>query len=457
MDNLLQHGIAVFKSGNKEEARKLFISFIKKNSQSERGWEWMYNVSLNNKERIYCLKQILHINPGNKKAKQLLHQILDLPSPTQANLHNSGPRKKIPHTQKNGISIIAVGAVAVFFMLVFGVMLAVVSPRLAWHNNNAGYNCLFLSLNGKRLCYSSPVVAQIVDNAAFPVTTAHPTKMLVYSATPTIAFAPTVTVMPAITLTPITTFIPTDSRTSTPDALLTAHDWRKWPIVPEFSPHAEEILREAVQNLNLDSHTFSKVGDCHMTAGTFLAGYANGKYSMPDGTYETVQWFSKSMIADNMTAVNGYGINTVFDPAFGLSAGYNQCSSNETPLDCELRTRRPIIVLVGMGTNWIPNAEVSFEKYLRQVVDNVLETGALPILATKADNVEGDWKLNQVIAQVAYDYDLPLVNVWRSVQDLPNHGLEKAPRQVYLTGDGWMKRNYAWLVTLDNARKIIMQ
>jgi len=74
MDNLLQHGIAVFKSGNKEEARKLFISFIKKNSQSERGWEWMYNVSLNNKERLYCLKQILHINPSNKKAKQLLHQ-----------------------------------------------------------------------------------------------------------------------------------------------------------------------------------------------------------------------------------------------------------------------------------------------------------------------------------------------------------------------------------------------
>ena len=172
---------------------------------------------------------------------------------------------------------------------------------------------------------------------------------------------------------------------------------------------------------------------------------------------ETVQWFSESMLADNITAVNGYGINTVLDPAFGLSAGHNQCLPNETPLDCELRTRRLIIVLVGMGTNWIPHGEVSFEKHLRETVDKILATGALPILATKADNVEGDWKLDLAIAQVAYDYDLPLVNVWRSVQELPNHGLEMPPRQVYLTGDGWMKRNQAWLVTLGKVRQILRQ
>jgi hypothetical protein len=225
--------------------------------------------------------------------------------------------------------------------------------------------------------------------------------------------------------------------------------------VPELSTHAQQILYEALRNPRLDPHVFSKVGDCQMTAGTFLAGYANGIYSIPDGMEETVQWFSGSMIADNITAVNGYGINTILDPAFGLSAGYNQCLVDETPLDCELRTRRPMIVLIGMGTNWIPHGEVSFEKHLREIVDTVLKTGALPILATKADNVEGDWKLNQAIAQVAYDYDLPLVNVWRTVQDLPHHGLERAPRQVYLTGDGWMKRNYVWLVTLDKVYKLL--
>jgi hypothetical protein len=251
---------------------------------------------------------------------------------------------------------------------------------------------------------------------------------------------------------PTITFTPTISPTSTPDTRLTAHYWREWPVVPDLSPHAESILREAIKNT--DSHSFSKVGDCQMTAGTFLAGYANGKYIIPAGYEDTVVWFSESMQSESVTAERGLGISSVLNPMFGLSAGYDQCLANETPLDCELRTRRPVVVLIGMGTNWIPNAALSFEKYLRQVVDKVLETGALPILATKADNVEGDWKLNEAIAQVAYDYDLPLVNVWRSVHDLPGKGLE---RKIYLTPDGWMRRNQAWLLTLDRVRETLPQ
>jgi hypothetical protein len=455
MSNLLQQGIGVFRSGNKEEARKIFISFIKKNPQSEQGWEWMYNVSRTRKERIHCLEQILSLNPQNEKAKRLLDQFLDPLSQTQVDSHNLRLRKDGAQTRKNSINILTFGAVGAFFLLVLCVGLAgffVLSPR---DNNRVANNCFELVLNGKQLCFSSQAIPQATGYPVLSGTTPSLQEIPIFSATPTVTFTPTVTLTPSITSTPTVMFTPTNPPTSTPDARLAANFWRKWPIVPEFSAHAQQILYEAIRNPRLDPHVFSKVGDCQMTAGTFLAGYANGIYSVPDGMDETVQWFSGSMIADDITAVNGYGINTILDPAFGLAAGHNQCLVNETPLDCELRTRRPMIVLIGMGTNWIPHGEVSFEKHLREIVDTVLKKGALPILATKADNVEGDWKLNQVIVQVAYDYDLPLVNVWRSVQDLPHHGLERAPRQVYLTGDGWMKRNYAWLVTLDKVYKIL--
>jgi hypothetical protein len=235
---------------------------------------------------------------------------------------------------------------------------------------------------------------------------------------------------------------------------LTARYWREWPVVPELSPHAQTILQEALKNPNLDPHAFSKVGDCQMTSGTFLGGFANGKYKIPEGYEETVEWFSESMVSESVTAEKGLGISSVLNPMFGLAAGYDQCLKNETPLDCELRIHQPAVVLIGMGTNWIPNADASFERYLRQVVDRVLETGALPILATKADNVEGDWRLNLAIAQVAYDYDLPLVNVWRSVRDLPGKGLE---RRIYLTPDGWMRRNFAWLHTLERVRLVLIE
>jgi hypothetical protein len=265
------------------------------------------------------------------------------------------------------------------------------------------------------------------------------------------------TLTPIITVTfPLTstaTLTPTISATPTPDTRLTPHYWREWVTVPELSERARTIVQTAIKNPELDLHIFSKVGDCQMTSGTFLGGFANGKYPIPEGYEATVKWFSMSMESESITAANGLGINSVLNPIFGRAAGYTQCGRNETPLDCELRTQKPAIVLVAMGTNWKPNGEISFEKHLRIVVESILETGALPILSTKADNIEGDWKLNEAIAQVAYDYDLPLVNVWRSVQDLPNHGLQ-SPKNIYLTGDGWMRRNYAWLKTLDRIRSL---
>lgn len=239
---------------------------------------------------------------------------------------------------------------------------------------------------------------------------------------------------------------PTPNYSPTPDTRLTSRYWREWPVVPTLSVYAQTILANLLREGKLDPHTFSKVGDCQMTSDTFMGGYALGKYPIPDGHEATVEWFSISMTSESVTAEKGLGISSVLNPMFGFGAGYKQCKRNESPIDCELRTRKPAIVLIGMGTNWIPNAEVKFDQYLREVVDTIINTGALPILATKADNVEEDWMLNETIAQVAYEYDLPLVNVWRSVQDLPGRGIE---RKIYLTPDGWLRRNEAWLKTLS--------
>lgn len=310
------------------------------------------------------------------------------------------------------------------------------------------------------------VVAYI--NACAPIVSENIEGQVVFTSPPT----ETVQALSSATFTPVITSSPTSTLTavSTPTAVSTqissfnptsdtrqiAYYWREWPVKPTLSYRAQEIIIRAIHNPNLDLRAFSKVGDCQMMSDTFLGGFANGKYAVPEGYEETVIWFAESMMAESVTAANGLGINSVLNPLFGLAAGHSQCERNETPLDCELRTRRPAFVLIAMGTNWKPNGEISFEKHLRVVVDRVLETGALPILATKADNIEGDWKLNQAIAQVAYDYDLPLVNVWRAVQDLPNHGLV-SPKNIYLTGDGWMRRNYAWLYTLKEIYDFITE
>jgi hypothetical protein len=72
MDDLLQQGIVAYRAGKHDEARKFFAAAVKQNQNDERIWGWMYNVCNNDKERIYCLKQMLRINSKNEKASQLL-------------------------------------------------------------------------------------------------------------------------------------------------------------------------------------------------------------------------------------------------------------------------------------------------------------------------------------------------------------------------------------------------
>lgn len=83
MDDLLHQGITAYKAGKRDEARKIFITNVKQNPQSERAWAWMYNVSSNDKERIYCLNQMLRINPNNEKANKLLEKIGGYASPRE--------------------------------------------------------------------------------------------------------------------------------------------------------------------------------------------------------------------------------------------------------------------------------------------------------------------------------------------------------------------------------------
>lgn len=99
MDDLLQQGIAAYRAGKHDEARKFFAAALKQNQNDERIWGWTYNVCENNKERIYCLKQMLRINPKNEKASQLLAELsaadfpLEKPSVLQTN-PKTQPRKE---------------------------------------------------------------------------------------------------------------------------------------------------------------------------------------------------------------------------------------------------------------------------------------------------------------------------------------------------------------------------
>lgn len=240
----------------------------------------------------------------------------------------------------------------------------------------------------------------------------------------------------------------------TSDTRLTPKYWREWPVVPVLSIRAVEILKKGIEKGN-DAHSFIRIGDCQGIPEVFLGIYGTDRYVLPlnhKTLSDTITFFSVSFERSNVTAKDGFGVSSVLSTLFTNS---DLCKSNETPLGCELRRNKPAIAFIVMGTNWQANSSAKFEEYLREIVSILLEHGTLPVIVTKADNIEGDWMLNLAMAKVAYDYDLPLINAWRAVQYLPNHGLED--NRIYMLPSAWDERNLAALLTLDIIREEIIQ
>lgn len=245
-------------------------------------------------------------------------------------------------------------------------------------------------------------------------------------------------------------------------------DWQKWPIVPVISANALEIYKEGILMGNDPAH-FSKVGDCQNVISFFLSDFDNGWYRLGE-EYEYLQevigYYEGSWGRESMAVKGGYNVASVLNPMF---ANQEICEINETPLACEFRIHQPSIALISMETWGAYDDPTKYEFYMRKVLDEVISNGVLPILATKADNLEGDHLINQAIAQLAYEYDVPMWNFWAATDPLPDHGLSTEDHFHLTVGLGnyfdnpdnlvgaWPVRNLTALQTIDAVYNAIQQ
>jgi len=260
----------------------------------------------------------------------------------------------------------------------------------------------------------------------------------------------TETKLPTVTTTSTPAFTPTITPTATADTRPLPRAWGSWPIIPTASPRAIAIYQKGLA-LGLTPHTYSVVGDCQSMPEVFMGIYGTDRNPVgadrPD-LLETIRLFHGSFNHDSAAVRDGLSAPSALDPFW---ADPKRCNATESPVACELRLYKPSIVFVNLGTNWKAGASAdAYEGYLRKIVDLIIENGSVPILTNKADNVEGDHSLNLATAKVAYDYDIPMMNFWLASDALPNHGLDAARNNVYLTPEGWDVRNNVALRTLDS-------
>ena len=274
---------------------------------------------------------------------------------------------------------------------------------------------------------------------------------------------PTTASVSEATLAPIVD-TPTLASTATPKPPLAKDAWMQMPVVPtSVSDRAREIYELGLKLGNDPTH-FSIIGDCQNVSSYFLSTFdKNGDYNLgTEYTYlqPTIDHYQGSFSRVSLAVRGGFNAAAVISP---LRADPKSCNPNESPLDCELRTWRPSIVFVSMETWWSEKPATEYDKYMRRVLDRIIETGAVPIIATKADNLEGDNSINATSAQLAYEYEIPMWNFWAVVQPLPDHGL--SPDGFHLTfgrnffddpkrmQNAWPWRNLTALQSLDAVQK----
>ncbi|MCB2209458.1 hypothetical protein KQH62_01075 [bacterium] len=229
----------------------------------------------------------------------------------------------------------------------------------------------------------------------------------------------------------------------TPTFAPTLADWRDAPIMPEISDRVAEIYAEG-QRQGRDPASFSVIGDCQSIPYVFIGPFGRGAQQPGVGDeylWDAINYFNDSVKRWAVTARGGFTAASILN---ALQADTEQCKPGETPLTCEFRLNNPAYVLITLETWLDPETIDRYEVYLRKILDTVIENGAIPILLTKADSSElrGERHvINPVIVNLAYQYQIPVVNFWKAAQYLDNYGIDRSREGFHLSQAGYDLKN----------------
>jgi len=248
---------------------------------------------------------------------------------------------------------------------------------------------------------------------------------------------------------------------------------RDEPYLSAISARAASIYKVG-QAMGNRSNAFALIGDSNTQNPAFLQPLDQGAYSL--GVYgyleDTIKFFrgSFSRSQSSPAAVGGFNTTKVLDP--GNSPGW--CNKGETPLACELRTTKPSVALILLGTG-DQHTWQGFEGRYRTIIEYTINQGVIPVLITKGDSLESrdnnatPGYINAIIARLSREYDVPLLDLHLAIANLPNTGFNSdgfhynTPpdnKSCYFLGDsmryGYTIRNLTALQMLDAIRRQIL-
>jgi hypothetical protein len=194
-------------------------------------------------------------------------------------------------------------------------------------------------------------------------------------------------------------------------------------VSPAVAQHVRQIYA-AGQKLGRNGRAFVKIGDSTMVWPALLADFEDRKaYNLASFAYlqPTIDLLRGSLGRSSLAAIKGMHTWTEFDPTW---ADKTLCHPGEGPLQCEIRVFNPSIAIIRLGAN-DSDDPARFGIEMRRIVNYCITSGVIPIIGTKPDQREGPQNsVNQIVRQIAVDYNIPLWDYEVLAATVPNRGLE---------------------------------
>ena len=228
------------------------------------------------------------------------------------------------------------------------------------------------------------------------------------------------------------------------------------PFITPITAKAKKLYLAKAANKNLNA--FTVVGDCNSVPEAYAGRVAMGLFdtSKYPALAPAVERFAPSFGQLSQAAFRGFNSASMFDPVW---ANPNYCAPGEGVLACELRRSQASVVFISLGTGdqftW-----KDFEKNYRGVVDYVVQQKRLPVLVTKADDLELQQggapagTINAAIRKLGAEFGVPVIDFYAATRGLPDFGMRwEGNENFHMSAAGSDTRILLTLQVLDALSK----
>lgn len=247
---------------------------------------------------------------------------------------------------------------------------------------------------------------------------------------------------------------------------------------------AREIFLRG-QQLGNRANVFSKVGDSLTATQPFLRQFGTGGYALGQhaSLQPTVEFFASppregianSFVNSSRAATLAFNAAAALDASWTLWTDPDKlCQPNEAPIVCEYRLTKPSVAIILLGPEDMQIYDANtFRAHLNRVVQITIDNGVIPVLTTYPNDPNNAKpfpaaQFNDVIREIAFSQDTPLIELRESAMALPQYGVKEDGFHLSdfgpaygLDGDpsqwsGCRLRNFLTLKMLDQLRREVL-